>query len=193
MAEETTGLWKTLNSPFILFLFSSIVLGGISFLYQEYAAYKKAKENRSSKIARLETEIKYRLDSLAQMIQSQFTYTTLFTAHGAILGESGNKSSKDVLVGEYSAIHPEFSQRSLRSLLWELQDLKKRSDNKIAFDKSIEAARILGVLWNENTQLVEGVESGQHDSIWHFTNSEAQDRFRLNTEVIRDGVFAKRE
>jgi hypothetical protein len=86
---------------------TSLVLGGLSFFYQQYSSYRNKTENRDNQISHLTTEIKYRLDLLSAVLP-EFTFAAKFTAHGALLGESRNKTPKDVLIGEYSPIYPEF-------------------------------------------------------------------------------------
>jgi hypothetical protein len=181
-------VWEILNAPFVLFVMTSFVLGELSLAYQEYATYRKQIEDRGTKISHLVTEIKYRMDIASSIVQPQFTYTVLFTAHGALFGEIGNKTPDDVLAGEYSLIYPEFAQRNTVSLLWELQELRRKASKNFSLEPSIDAARRLAVIWNEETEIVKEKSPGKHDSIWHFVRQPSQDEFDRNLRVIRASV-----
>jgi hypothetical protein len=135
------SIWDILNAPFVLFVMTSMVLGGISFAYQEYSTYRKEITDRDTQIAHLRAELEYRIDVISAMVQPLFTYTVLFTAHGPLLGAFGNRTPDDVLAGEYSPIYPEFSQRNITSLLWELQDLERKTAKDFSLVKSIDTAR----------------------------------------------------
>jgi hypothetical protein len=179
-SEKTTlrkSIWELLNTPFVLFVMTSLVLGGLSFFYQEYSSYRNKTENRNNQISHLTTEIKYRLDLLSAMVLPEFTFTAKFTAHGALFGESRNKTPKDVLIGEYSPIYPEFSNRNLISLLWERQELTKGAAKAFPLRQSIDAFHRLVAILDDGVERSEAMVEGKRDSIWRFKSQSVEDEF----------------
>ena len=167
--------WDLLNYPFILFLFSSLVIGGVSFGYNEYASYRKKTDDKETQISKLISEARYRIDTISSIVQDQFTFTALFSANGAILGDMGNRNSDNRLIGNYSPIYQEFINRNLISLLWELRDIYPDRKIKAELHKGIDAVGRLRLLWDNRIEMLKGVEPGSSDSIWHFkTLADAQ-------------------
>ena len=181
-------IWEILNSNFTLFLMSSVVISGLTFAYQRFDTYRKASEDYKSRTEHLGTEIRYRLDMISSMVQPSFTYTTFYNAHGALLGVVGNRNPDATLVGEYSPIYAEFENRNLISLLWELQDLRRRTENKFSLSKAVDAARRLSTSWNENAELTDDVIRGHHDSVWHFKQAEHMTEFDQHLQIVRAAV-----
>jgi hypothetical protein len=108
----------------------------------------------------------------------------LFTAHGALLGEYGDKTPDDVPAGEYSPIYPEFSQRNLTSLLWELQELRRAYNKKLSLDSCVNPSRELATIWNDETEMQEPKVEGKHDSVWRFREVPAEDKFAKAIQLI---------
>ena len=178
-------IWELLNTPFVLFVMTSLVLGGLSFFYQEYSSYRNKTENRNNQISHLTTEIKYRLDLLSA-VSPEFTFTAKFTVHGALLGEPGNTTPKAVLIGEYSPIYPEFSNRNLISLLWERQELTKGAAE--ALQQSIDAFHRLVAILDDGVEMNEAPVAGKHVSIWRFKSQSVEDEFDKNIRLIRESL-----
>lgn len=180
--------WELLNEPFVLFVMTSIVVGGLSFAYQEYANYKKQADDRMMLISHLKAEIRYRMDVLSYLIQPQFTSTSWYTAHGALIGEIGNKDSDNIVMGEYSPIYPEFAQRSVTSLLWELQETQRKTIKTFSLQNSIDAARRLSASLDEDVEMIAQGVSGKHDPIWHFIKQPTEEAFGQDIRLIRASV-----
>ena len=166
-------LWSALNSPFVLFVLSSLVLSGISFSYQQYAASHQRRDRLRTTTEHLQTEITFRLQEASDILQPEFTYTVLFTAHGALLGTTGNGT-----IGEFNPIYPEYGNRDLVSLLWELQEVLQRSGKQVNLGSSISSVRDLYILWNTSTVMVKPKQDGQSDSIWHFKDEQSLSSFK---------------
>jgi len=187
--KKTT--WEILNTPFVLFVMTSIVVSGLSFFYQEYANYRKQVDDREMLISHLQTEIRYRMDVVSYLVQPTFTSTSWYTAHGALIGESGNKDSADIIKGEYSPIYLVFAQRSVTSLLWELQETQRRTIKTFSIQNSIDAARRLSASMNEAVEMITQGVSGKHDAIWHFIKQPAEEAFREDIRLVRDSVTSQ--
>ncbi len=57
--KDNSGIWKVLNSNFVIFLFSTILVGGVSFVYKQW------KENQSKE------ELDYRQEIIDQRIRNK--------------------------------------------------------------------------------------------------------------------------
>ena len=182
---QKSKFWELLNSNFVLFLLSSIVLGGLTFGYQQLDGRRKTWEEHVSRLQHLETEIRYRLETIRSMAQPSFSYTVLYNTHGAMLGVIGNKTWEDHLVGEYAPIYIELENRNFVSLLWELQELRRKDDKTYSLSAAIHASHELVRSWNENSAMVRDVVHGHSDSIWHFKRSEQLDEFARNLDMIQ--------
>lgn len=180
--------WDLLNSPFILFLFSSLVIGGVSFGYNEYASYRKKTDDKETQISKLISEARYRIDTISSIVQDQFTFTALFSANGAILGDMGNRNSDNRLIGNYSPIYQDFINRNLISLLWELRDIYPDRKIKAELHKGIDAVGRLRLLWDNRIEMLKGVEPGSSDSIWHFKTLADAQEFDKNIKVVREAL-----
>ncbi len=190
-ATAKKTMWEILNAPFALFVMTSIVVSGLSYFYQEYANYRKQVDGREMLLSHLRTEIRYRMDVLSYLVQPTFTSTSWYTAHGALIGEFGNKNSANVIMGEYSPIYPDFAQRSVTSLLWELQETQRKTDKAFSLQNSIDAARRLSSSMNERVEMITQGVSGKHDPIWHFINEPAEGAFREDIRLIRASVSSR--
>ncbi len=62
--ESQSWLWKFVNSAFGLFLFSSVILAGITGLYTRLQAHLRDVEQRNLEVLRTTTELKYRLEQM---------------------------------------------------------------------------------------------------------------------------------
>lgn len=62
--ESRSSWWAFLNSPFGLFLLSSVVLAGLTGLYTQIQYYSRQLEVRNQEILKITTELKYRLEQV---------------------------------------------------------------------------------------------------------------------------------
>ena len=60
---QGSNLWKFLNSSFGIWILSSILLSGLTFLYTNYSAFKVEQTQAQARLSDLKDEISYRLDS----------------------------------------------------------------------------------------------------------------------------------
>lgn len=118
------SIWSILNSPFSLWMLSSVLLGGITFAYTKWGEIRDSKRIDAEHAARLAHENLVTTRKLDAEIASRLSYVHSLTR----LGEVSTKSFLLALASleqpsteTYSvSVFPEYSQRTLRSLLWEL-------------------------------------------------------------------------
>ena len=149
--RQTKGgpsLWKVINSSFVLWMLSSVVLSLAVWGYSTYDARRQAERAALQRLGSLREEIAYRLDSdlvgtlfdaggaansrhvaILCLPSDQFGTTgsagllQLSGAGGPIIS-ADQEIEKALLAGRF--IHTEFRDRSIFSLLWELK--KKETD-----------------------------------------------------------------
>jgi hypothetical protein len=117
---ERKSLWDLLNSGFVLFLMSSVVLGLFSFGYSQWRDYR----NRQQKSDQLNLEIALRLQAADKMCSGgeNKRYSNLVNVNQVIDGDP--KSSFYVR----KPLFNEFQNKSLTTLLWQLYLLVPASE-----------------------------------------------------------------
>lgn len=130
-ANRRGQVWSFLNSAFGLFLLSSIVLGGLSFLHTEH---KRAVERRDQ-VEQLDLEIALRIRDMQRLATGRENnrYSTV-----ASIGRISNgETSKFYLRRPLSRA---FEGRSLSDLLWQLYLLVPRDERpaiKVAVNQAV--------------------------------------------------------
>lgn len=155
--DQSSNLWKFLNSSFGIWILSSILLSGLTLLYTNYSAFKVEQTQAQARLFALKDEISYRLDSdlvtkifdasgqgstspqifhVAVLCLPADQFGAIATSGGIqasavpnfslqpTLVSSNEQVEKSLLAGRF--IHTEFRNRSIFSLVWELQ---QREDN----------------------------------------------------------------
>lgn len=116
------SLWTFANSSFGIFLFSSILLGLVSFSYTRWQAYETDRRT----IEQLDLEIALRLDAVDKMSRSDdnIRYSNLVNINDVIDGVV--KSSFYVR----KPIFNEFENKSVTTLMWQLYLLVSSNEKK---------------------------------------------------------------
>jgi hypothetical protein len=105
------GLWSFLNSPFVLFLLSTIAVGLISTAYALVQERIRIRTEQQAVISRIETEINNRLSGTARAVRSALSENALMGLYNALETDSRKggtylefkERSLDSLVGEFEA------------------------------------------------------------------------------------------
>lgn len=135
-----------LNTPFFLWLLSTVVIGFGTFLYtrwenkregerRKYEQQEIAKSANAQTIHRLDAEISSRLTDFAAATNHAFKVSDRSSRLRKALAALDRPSESENPV----SVFPEYANRSLRSLLWELLQLVPESEKKnikSAFDRS---------------------------------------------------------
>jgi hypothetical protein len=156
-----------LNSNLGLFLLSSVLLSGLTYGYTEHTQSHIQQRQKDETVQRLDLEIAHRVSYLSVLLKPQFSYHELYTARTAVSGKERSRPEVGIL-GDFDPIFPEYSSRSLVSLLWELKRLVTGTDVSKISD-ALEAGKKLGPFVDENdsrtaVKLVKPV--GDEDSQW---------------------------
>jgi replicative superfamily II helicase len=129
LAPPRNRLWSLLNSSFVLWLLSSVVVAGITAAYTRYQnSYSKERE-RTERVRKLDSEIENRIaQAMARMwvdLQgakhgARYTSVAIYTNAARYLN---NDFARDATSTADFSIYPEFRTRTLRSLVTELRTL----------------------------------------------------------------------
>jgi hypothetical protein len=145
--------WNLLNSPFGLWMLSTVVVGLVVYFYNDIKMKGEISSNNASTIHKLSTEANYRLQkfrlSLSQQNEANLYYEDTELAYmidGTLINDGSLSPEKPIY------IFPEFKERTMHSLLYEMERLTK--DKKQA--SSIKEARnILSKIRNKLLDLEE--------------------------------------
>ena len=109
-------LWEVLNTPFVLWLLSSVMLSGLTFLYSAYETEHAEKRERDRRIEMLDIEIEARLRRVAQGLDDFLYWPDRLQA---ALSDVARPSKAEYPVHAFS----EFKESTLSGLIWELHPL----------------------------------------------------------------------
>lgn len=120
--------WKVLNSPIFLWFLSTVVIGIASYSYTIWNEKRQVRLDTVESISRLDLEIANRLSFFGEQITSDVEI------EDALLILENPRESKFP-----TGVFTEFSDRSLRALLWELHNLvssEEKQEIQIALDST---------------------------------------------------------
>jgi|SRR5271157_2546248 len=126
-------LWSLVNSTFGVWLLSSVVLGGLGFLYTTYQQHSAEKMRKTQTERRLKEEISGRVSNgLATMrqngirIESGEQGRTMEEVYNEAISFLDNRVTRDSYTYDFST-YPEYKQRTFQSLTMELGALAGQS------------------------------------------------------------------
>lgn len=198
--RKGAGFINFLNSNFASFLLSTVIVGGLSFLYSNHqenlAKIERESADRIERnriITQLETEMAHRLKTMATLSDSLVQYKSK-DVYLAYLGASvGNDPSIQATFYNFKSYYDEYASYSLLKLIDELQkwnktnDYSKLKNSIIAVNSDIVD---LGQEWfylvNSNTSLPKRVEilRNSQDGVYFYringelTKLRPQDKFK---------------
>ena len=113
--------WDILNKPFVLWAFSSILLGLFSWGFTTYQSNAAKEKDRETKISMLDVEIANRIEFARALIANPTESESKFIGISVLTGTF----EKNV---ELFNTFPEFKMRTTYSLVWELNTLLTRKE-----------------------------------------------------------------
>ena len=121
-AAPESKLWKFCNSTFGIFLLSSVFISSFSWTYTQWTTAHKERADRERSFQRLQMEIANRLRYAGAMTQ-RFPSSKYKMVREAIYGYDPQGNLNPSWIRHYSAVFPEYRERNLASLVWELSAL----------------------------------------------------------------------
>jgi hypothetical protein len=179
---NTNKLWTVLNSSFIIWLLSAIVLGTLTSFY---AAWHQSLKDEEA-IYKLDLEIDARFEASEQALPFAILQKTPYHPANALLLPPGPER----------AIQPEFANRNLKSLLYELNaklPLDEQNDTMLALAeiKGIETYWMNKEIKDEQLKEFQEKVFRMHNTRWHWNkmqNRELHIYNRWNRWMMRVSV-----
>jgi hypothetical protein len=197
-SKDSGKFWKFLNSPFALWLLSSVLLTIITSSVTSYIKNAQVVQEQSRSIKKLTTEITYRVNRLNESVDRYKRVPSPLTDSGNPDETKRDMVEEFVVVRFYDdlrsvdteGVFKELSDRSLRSLLWELSSLHENGSQRQkevlkSFDASIKLRRYI----EEQSRIVESMrknieeDKGSHIYWSRFVFFKERD---LVLEILRD-------
>jgi len=139
-SKPANGLVKFLNSPFALWLLSSVLITGGTAFVTWYLNNRSLERERAQSIRKLTLEARYRIQRLdgflKQLSEDYGTNPNPEVVHGVIGKEQMGEFHAALVEVDKEGVFKELSDRPLLSLVWELQslvDVNKKADVEAAF------------------------------------------------------------
>jgi hypothetical protein len=173
---------RFLNSNFGLFLLTSVFLSVFSWGYHQWTAYLTKKQEDSKAYQQISLEIVNRLKYVEEM-ETPFQYDERRLIQESLFGFNPSANVNPSYIRHYSAMFPEYQQRSLPSLIWEIEKLSspgRRSQLQVARQK---AELVEGYLGRLEYSEISGTHKGPDKTIGIFALSD-DDRSKFKNEVL---------
>lgn len=153
-SPKGSTIWKFLNSHFGLFVFSSIVLGVISWGYGEFQLTTKITIENEQLAHRLLTEIQYRnsllelkFDDASNAADSNI-WMYIYDIEDIVKGRVERFSNGKKSFTEFTPVFKEYSDRGMHSLYWEYIFTEEKNRN-ISRDHTIKVLSEFNILLNK--------------------------------------------
>jgi hypothetical protein len=160
--KESTGangFWKFLNSPFALWLLSSVLITLVTAGITSYLNKRSSERERAQSIRKLTIEAGYRISRLDEFITqlSKDYATNPNPDDGRDLVKAGQMEQFRLSLNmvDKEGVFKELSDRPLLSLLWELQSLVD-GDKKADVESAFHGAQVLHDLtwkWSDTNEI----------------------------------------
>gem|GEM_PF-6478252 len=131
---------KYLNRPFVLWILSTLLIGGLSWCYKKYEDNRTIKRENLNLVRKLDFEIANRLYAYDNQVKSNpddWQSKLFILLYSPVDDKTSIKN-----------IYPEFKERTLRSLLWELIGVVPDDEKPVVFG-AYESLSKLDSLGNE--------------------------------------------
>jgi hypothetical protein len=153
------GSWKFLNSPFALWLLSSVLITGGTAFVTWYLNNRSLERERAQNVRKLTIEAGYRierLESFLKLLSEDYGTNPNPDAVHKVVGEQQmNGFREGLLLVDKQGVFKELSDRPLLSLIWELQslvDVNKKADVDAAF-RGAKTLQDLRWRWDEENEV----------------------------------------
>jgi hypothetical protein len=123
-SSKESGLWKFCNSNFGLFVMSTIFISLFSWTYGQWTASRRRHEEHEKTWQRLKVEVLNRERYVEKMTQ-RFSSREYKVIREAIYGRDSLANVNPSWILHYSPVFPEYKERSMSSLVWELESMAR--------------------------------------------------------------------
>lgn len=123
-APKQSGVLAFLNTNFGLFLLSTVFISTFSWSFNAWLTHKREAKQAQTTYQKLGLEVMNRLRYLDEL-EKPFPYNQRHAIETSINGFNARANVNPSWIPHYSAVFPEYQERSLMSLIWELESLSK--------------------------------------------------------------------
>jgi hypothetical protein len=121
-ASRPSPVWVFLNSTFGIFLLSSVFISAFSWGYSQWSTSRAQHAEKEKTWNRLKVEVANRLRYVEKMT-TQFQSRDYGVIRTAIYGYDPQANVNPSWIRHYAPVFPEYKERSLSSLIWELETM----------------------------------------------------------------------
>jgi hypothetical protein len=195
--KKPKGLLPFLNTNFGLFLLSTVFIGCFSWGFNAWTNHVRDDREAQKSRQKLGLELMNRLQYIEEM-KTTFPYDERRTIETALYGFNAQANVNPSWIRHYGAVFPEYEQRSLVSLVWELEtlsDSKKRQQLKAAREPIEKIRTYLSRL----VYAKEAAPNKNPEGVVETFSLSQQDRELFDKEVlaplafVRDASFFEKE
>jgi hypothetical protein len=132
--EKLNGFIAFLNTNFGLFLLSTVFIGCFTWGFNAWTSHVRSVADAQKNRQKLGLELMNRLQYIDEL-KTKFPYDERRTIETALYGLDPQANVNPSWIRHYGAVFPEYEQRSLISIVWELEtlsNLEKRQQLKEA-------------------------------------------------------------
>jgi hypothetical protein len=124
---KQSKLLAFVNTNFGLFLLSTVFISAFSWSFNAWLTHERGMKEAHTTSQKLGLEVMNRLRYLDEL-EKPFSYNERHAIETSINGFNARANMNQSWIPHYSAVFPEYQERSLMSLIWELESLSKGSD-----------------------------------------------------------------
>ena len=152
-AAVTGAVWKGLNSPFVLFLLSSVVVTGLTRFYTDRQAAIAAHQETRAQLAKLLLELQYRVSRSYRAARTLESFLNQMSQPGQYddrLFQTWMRAAVSPIIAsnDYQPASPEFARVHIAALLQQIDlrsgDLRAEQYPANGDESAVEAALALG-------------------------------------------------
>ena len=188
-SQPESNTLKFLNSNLGIFLLSSVAVALFSWGYNQWTNHLRDEKESEKAYEKLSLEVMNRLRYFDKLTTT-FEYDDRRVIQQALHGFDPTANVNPSWLRHYSAIFPEYQQRSLESLIWELERLSK-PDRRNKLRQARKKVELIDPYF-EKLQYweVKGEGKGPDAKIGMYA-LKSEDQNRLRAEILNSLEFLK--
>jgi hypothetical protein len=187
--DKPKGVIPFLNTSFGLFLLSTVFIGCFSWGFNAWTNHVRESAEAKKSRQKLSLELRNRLQYIEEM-ETTFPYDERRTIETALYGFDAHANVNPSWIRHYGAVFPEYEQRSLISIVWELETLSdsKKRDELRAARQPIEKIRT----YLSKLEYAKDLAPNKNpEGVLETFSLSKQDRESFEKEVLVPLAFAK--
>lgn len=186
---KPTGLLAFLNTNFGLFLLSTVFIGCFSYGFNAWVNHVRDTAEAQKTRQKLGLELMNRLQYIDEL-DTSFPYDERRTIETALYGFDAQANVNPSWIRHYGAVFPEYQQRSLISVVWELESLSGPEKRK-QLKQARAAVEKIRTYLDRLVYSKEAAPNKNPEGVIETFSLSKQDRDSFDKEVLAPFAFAK--